>query len=74
MTNPATIAQWADWIGSADATDCGDAIAAARRILAALPGYRKNATTAVEDIGNLANALQAYALLLQRSGVTVVEG
>lgn len=68
-----SIKDWATAIGNADASDCGDATAAARRIIADLYGYNHKSKHRANDTAELANAIQAYALLLQKAGVTVVE-
>ena len=63
--------QWIERIGKADATHCSAEIAAADTILTNLQGYRRNSTRRWQDTQELAAALEAYAILLQRHGVTV---
>jgi selenocysteine-specific translation elongation factor len=70
-----TVDNWIVVIANADATHEGDAQAAARRILNDLTGYphshnRSYINNIEDDVKQLANAMQAYARLLQQSGVT----
>lgn len=64
-----TIVQWVEVIGNADATNEGDANAAARFILNSIIGQRNVSGGKVKE---LAKAMQAYAYLLQEAGVKVV--
>ena len=71
MANTLTrlVAQWAEILGNCNATNCGSAQAAANRILGDLVGYRHTSQHRAADIEQLANALEAYALLVQRAGL-----
>lgn len=68
-----SIGEWIDVIGNADATNYeGDASAAARRILADLMGYRISDKHHANDVKELANAIQAYAKMINDAGITIV--
>jgi hypothetical protein len=63
-----------NWVQCFEATPAPHSAeeAIARRILGDLTGYRDNSQHKDSDVKQLANAIQAYAYLLQKHGVTVV--
>jgi hypothetical protein len=73
--NPMTVHSIGDWtlmIGRAPASN-GDAEAAARRIIDEIYGYPSRSKHKDHDVAELANALVAYAALLQHHGICIVD-
>ncbi len=63
--------QWIDIFNVLDATDISPEEAIANRILSDLEGYRRNSAFRTIDVKTLASAIEAYAALVQRHGITV---
>lgn len=69
--NPRPIEQWTEIFSRLDATTVSAEQAIANRILGDLSGYRINSQHRARDNMDLANALQAYARLVQEAGLKV---
>ena len=67
--NAAQIETYENLIGSADATNCSDAEAAARTVINTLRGYHSKNKFYHADLQRLESAMIAYARLLQKADV-----
>lgn len=72
MSYPMSIAQMTEILGNLDATNCGDTEAVAYYLLNNLIGYRSKSVAVHNDAKMVAVIIQAYAKLLQDSGVKMI--
>jgi len=66
---PHSIQDWTTILGRANASQCSAEYAAAERIIADLVGYNWKSRHRRRDTQELATALEAYAVLVQRAGL-----
>ena len=67
--DPRPVSQWIEILGKTNASHCSAGFAAATCILGNIVGYNFKSLNRIQDAHELANALEAYATMIQQVGV-----